>query len=368
MSPKSTEIASKAEFDIIRYAQVWEDADILLEGLDIQPGDQCLSIASAGENALAMLTKDPAKVIAVDLNPSQLACVELRVAAYKCLQHKELLQLIGSRPCDDRMKLFNQCREHLSKDVDNFWLANPESIKMGIGSAGKFERYFKLFRSRIIPFIHTKKRVKQLLAGGNEEQCKAFYDQNWNNLRWRLLFKVFFSRWMMGRFGRDPAFFNYVEGSVAERILGRTRHALRELNPADNPYLHWIMTGTHGQALPCALREENFEIIRERLDRLEWRLATIESVLEEQGPASFDRYNLSDIFEYMSEEATNGVLEQIIQASRPGARIAYWNMLVPRFAPESWSDRIKRHKALGDSLLLKDKAFFYSAFIIEEVL
>jgi S-adenosylmethionine-diacylglycerol 3-amino-3-carboxypropyl transferase len=41
----SSEIAERADFDLIRYAQCWEDADILLEALDIQAGDTCLSIA-----------------------------------------------------------------------------------------------------------------------------------------------------------------------------------------------------------------------------------------------------------------------------------------------------------------------------------
>ena len=36
------------------YAQCWEDADVLLDALDIRPGHVCLSIASGGDNALAM--------------------------------------------------------------------------------------------------------------------------------------------------------------------------------------------------------------------------------------------------------------------------------------------------------------------------
>jgi S-adenosylmethionine-diacylglycerol 3-amino-3-carboxypropyl transferase len=78
-----SEAAMHADFTAVRYAQVWEDADVLLAGLDIQPGNVCVSIASAGDNALALLTKDPSRVIALDLSPAQLACLELRVAAYK---------------------------------------------------------------------------------------------------------------------------------------------------------------------------------------------------------------------------------------------------------------------------------------------
>src|SRR5688500_3254365 len=88
-----SEAAARADFTGIRYAQVWEDADVLLAGLDVQPGDTCVSIASAGDNALALLTKQPSRVIALDLSPAQLACLELRIAAYRKLTHPELLEL-----------------------------------------------------------------------------------------------------------------------------------------------------------------------------------------------------------------------------------------------------------------------------------
>ena len=47
-----SEAASRADFSTIRYGQVWEDADVLLAGLDVQPGDVCLLIVLAGDNAL----------------------------------------------------------------------------------------------------------------------------------------------------------------------------------------------------------------------------------------------------------------------------------------------------------------------------
>src|SRR5437762_11455960 len=93
-----SEIARKADFSVVRYAQCWEDADVLLAGLDVQPGDVCVSVASAGDNTLALLTRSPSRVVALDLNPAQLACLALRVAAYRGLSHPELLELIGSTP------------------------------------------------------------------------------------------------------------------------------------------------------------------------------------------------------------------------------------------------------------------------------
>src|SRR5690242_21298273 len=108
-----SEIAAKADFSGIRYAQCWEDADILLEALTVRPDDVVLSIASAGDNALALLSRGPARVVALDLSPAQLACLELRVAAYRELDHGELLELIGSVPSDRRHALYQRCRLRL---------------------------------------------------------------------------------------------------------------------------------------------------------------------------------------------------------------------------------------------------------------
>src|SRR5260221_14294865 len=106
----ASEVAAGADFSAIRYAQCWEDADVLLAALDVRPGDTCLSIASAGDNTLALLAHAPARVIAVDLSPAQLACLELRGAAYRTLEHAELLELIGSRQNHQRHEHYTPTR------------------------------------------------------------------------------------------------------------------------------------------------------------------------------------------------------------------------------------------------------------------
>lgn len=362
-----TEAAAKADFSRIRYAQVWEDADILVEALQVPAGGTCLSIASAGDNALALLAADPAKVYAIDLNPAQLHCLALRVAAFKTLDHDELLELIGSVESTQRAMLYAKCRHALETEALRFWDARPEAIAAGIGQAGKFERYFAIFRRWVIPLIHPQKRVDQLLSAKPAADRNAFYENTWGNWRWRTLFRLFFSRFMMGRLGRDPAFFNYVEGSVADRILERTRYALTRLDPSENPYLQSILRGTHQSALPFYLRPENFEKIRRNIDRIEGRLCTIESFAEQEKAIRFNAFNLSDIFEYMSESNMQTLLEQIIEMSAPGARLAYWNMLAPRSRPDALAGEIRSLPSLAEELFRQDKAFFYSRFVVEEV-
>src|SRR5258705_143015 len=363
----ASEVAAGADFSAIRYAQCWEDATVRVAALAVRPGDTCLSIASAGDNTLALLARAPARVIAVDLSPAQLACLELRVAAYRTLEHAELLELIGSRPSRQRERLHVCCRLALGPEASSFGDARPQAMAAGIGSAGKFERYFALFRRRVLPFGHSRADVTSLLAGGPVDDRRAFYARTWDTWRWRLLFRLFFSRFVMARAGRDPRFFQYVEGSVAERLLMRTRYALTELDPAANPYVHWILTGTHGTALPFALRPENFAAIRANLDRLEWRCQSVEALLAETPAGSVDRFNLSDIFEYMSAASYHVLLDRLIAAGRPGARLAYWNMLVPRHRPATLAARLRPLEDESRRLHQADKAFFYSDFVVEEV-
>ena len=351
----------------VRYAQVWEDADVLLAGLDVRPGDACLSIASAGDNTLALLTKQPSRVIAIDFSAAQLACLELRVAAYRTLQHPELLELIGSRPSARRGSLFARCRPLLSEGARAFWDRRGPEIAAGIGGAGRFERYFALFREQVLPFIHDRGTIADLLALRTREERQEFYDTRWNTWRWRLLVRAFFSRVVMARLGRERAFFHYAEASLPAAILERTRHALVDLDPSANPYAHWILTGRHGDVLPCALRAENFDAIRNNLDRLEWRQVSLEAFIQQSGPREFDRFNLSDVFEYVSAAHYEALLAGLVRTARAGARLAYWNLLVPRSCPESLAARLHPLANLAARLHQSDRAFFYSAFRIDEV-
>src|SRR6185295_17968737 len=114
---------------------------------------------------------------------------------------------------------YSRCRPLLSADARNFWDARPAEVEGGIGAAGKFERYFKTFRKHVLPLVHSRRETEALLRAKSVHERERFYAERWNTWRWQLMFRIFFSRFVMGRMGRDPSFFRYVEGRVAGRIL-----------------------------------------------------------------------------------------------------------------------------------------------------
>ena len=361
-------IAEQADFARIRYAQCWEDADVLLEAMDVRQGDTCLSIASAGDNALALVAAGAARVIAVDLSPAQIACLELRVAAIRSLTHAQFLELLGQNPSTDRQIHYRRCQKSLSGASRRFWDRNPALIEQGIAQGGKFERYLRAFRRFVLPLVHKQQTVTRLFELESEEERRKFYDEQWNNKRWDLLCRIFFSRASLGRLGRDPSFMKYADEPVWESLQRRIPNAFVVQRPADNPYLQWILEGRFVSALPYAWRAGNFEKIRANLDSLEWRCDSIEQVLSELPQGSLNGCNLSDIFEYMSQADYEHLLNEFVRVGAPGCRLVYWNVVAERHCPNTLSHVVKSKRTLANELHQRDKAFFYRNFVVEEVL
>jgi S-adenosylmethionine-diacylglycerol 3-amino-3-carboxypropyl transferase len=81
-----------------------------------------------------------------------------------------------------------------------------------------------------------------------------------------------------------------------------------------------------------------------------------------------DAFNLSDVFEYVSAEHYRRLLAQCAEVGRPGARLAYWNLFVPRRRPEGLADRLTPLRDRAERLHERDKTFFYGDFVVEEVM
>lgn len=339
---------------------------MLVGALEPRAGRRLLSIASGGDNALALLATG-ADVVAADVSAAQLALVELKCAAFRRLSHERLLAFLGVRDAADRLEVYDLLRRDLSPAVGRFWDGRPDDVLSGVINIGKFENYFRIFRSRVLPLIHSDEAVRRLLDEKSREERFDFYEGRWNNWRWKLLFRIFFSRTVMGSLGRDSEKFRHVRGPVSAPLLARARHALTVLPTHDNHFLEYILTGRFERTLPSYLEPGSFDAIRAGLERLTLFHGTVEEAAARHGGAGFDGYNLSDIFEYVDVAAFRGMGGALLSAARRGARLAYWNMLVPRKLAGEFPQRLRPLKPLAERGFREDRAFFYSAFVLEEV-
>lgn len=357
------ELKDRVHFDIIRYANCWEDADLLLEALNIQPHDRVLSVASAGDNSFALLAQDPELVVAVDVNPVQLYLCELKKAAFTLNSHAAFLRFLGFEHSDDRLQTYQALRNALSPPAQQWWDAHADLLQSGVITAGKFEKYFGYFRTYILPLIHSKKQIAALFAHKIPEEQERFYRDQWNTWRWRLLFRMFFSRYVLGNYGRDPEFMKEVQVSVPTYIFSRAEKHLITAAAQDNLYLHHILTGVFAPRLPYYAREEHFDTIKRNLDKLKLHAGYAEEAIPEYG--NFTAFNLSDIFEYLSPETTRSTGINLAAGAAAGARFAYWNLMVPRRLSQLLPSQFEWDRKMTDFAAEHDMGFFYHHFILD---
>jgi len=353
----------------INYAQCWEDVTVLRTALQIKEGDRVLSICSAGDNSFALGIDGAAEVICIDVSAPQLALAELKWLAIQELEQSGLFTLLGLNKAGRRVFLYHQIREKLSVPSRLWWDSNEDIIRTGILDSGRFEQYLNQFRTRVLPLIHRHKTVQRLAGLNDLDQQRIFYDQKWNNLRWKTLFRLFFSRRVMASLGRSPEQFRYVRGPVSEAILHRTKHALTEIPIRSNPYLQWILTGSFtdiNDAHPY-LTEMGLRRLKEKSPKMTFIHRGVVEYLESCEANSIDAFNFSNIFEYLSPEEHEHILNLCVRAATDGARIAYWNLLTPRSRPESLAAVIFPQENRAKALHEQDRAFFYSQFHLEIV-
>lgn len=359
--------------DPLLYSSCWEDPAVLRAALQTEPGSRVLSIASAGDNSLALLLDDPAEVVCLDRNRTQIQVMRLKMGALRHLERAATLELLGAAPSTRRLALLDGLLAALSPETVAFW-RQPEPrrwVRAGLLHQGRFDRYLALFRRWVLPLVHDRATVEQLLQLDEPESQRRFYAQRWDTWRWRAVFRLFFSRRVMARRGRDPSFFEHVgQRPVAEAFLARARWALTELPVRDNPYLGLILTGTYRARswLPPYLSPEGYGVIASRLDRVRVLREDLGAHLAATPADHYDGYNLSDLFEYLDLPGATELQAELARCGRPGARLCYWNLLLHRSRPERLAHRLAPEAERAARLHASDRAFFYRRLVIERVL
>ncbi len=359
------DLTEKVDFKIIRYANCWEDADILLEGLSPEEGSKILSIGSAGDNSFSLLTANPEIVVAVDINKIQLHLIELKKACIKKLAQDEALKFLGFEPSSKRTALFNYIKKEMSNDARRYWEVNVDLINNGIIYSGKFEKYFLLFSKRILPWIHSKKTVTELFRTKSKKEQEIFYCEKWNTWRWKFLFKTFFSKYVMGKYGRDPEFLKEVKYSVSNYIYNKASRHLQSEEAQKNFFLHFNLIGNFGNLQPHYIRKENYDKIKSNIDNLKLKEGYAQEAINFFG--KFRYMNLSNIFEYMDKQLFAITAEELIKGTEKDGKLAYWNLMVARRISEFFPEEAKYENELSLRLTEKDKGFFYNQFIIDKI-
>ena len=359
-------------YDNILFASCWEDPSLDREAFQIGPSSIVFTITTGGCNAFAFLLDDPKEVIALDINPHQNYLFELKISAFRKLNYSRMLAFFGVRPSSDRLATYRKdLRESLSPEARTFWDANPQAIKSGIIHCGRWERYLRLLRKAFNLIIGGRK-IRGIFELGDAEKRKTYYQSQWVTLRWKFFVSIFLSKRVMSfLFTKD--FFAQLDTnfSFGKHFEGRIRFGLTELPPPKtNSFISYMMLGSYidPTAMPIYLREENFEIIRARLNRITIISESCENYFARLPENRISHFNFTNIFEWMPATNFEELLKETIRVAMPGATLTYRNLLVPRSRPESLADRIHPDTAQAAKLAARDLSFVYKNYRVEHVI
>jgi S-adenosylmethionine-diacylglycerol 3-amino-3-carboxypropyl transferase len=345
---------------------VWEDPNLLFESIPQSEKLNILSIGSAGCNCLSLLLLPDSRVTAVDLSTPQIHLINLKIAAIKSLTRHQYLHFFGYVDYNEnRLEFYNKLKALLPKESIDYWNNNTDLLKEGIIHKGKLESYFKVFFEKAIKSIFSNDELSFLLDNKDLEKQSQVVFAHQNEIE--SFMSSFFNKKDLAQKARSEAQFRFVkeERPIEFYLIERTLKALNKHLISENPYLYYIFNGKFSlKVLPDHLSKENFQLLKDKIDNLTVLNSDLESLCQ-KSTEKFNFFNLSDIFEYMSEEHFEALLEKLSQMSKEGATIGYWSLFVDR-KPQNKNKWI-RMKNLSEKLYKKDRVWFYKDYSVLEL-
>ncbi|MGB8192092.1 MAG: DUF3419 family protein, partial [Chitinophagaceae bacterium] len=243
-----------------------------------------------------------------------------------------------------------------------FFDARTKLIRRGLIMAGRYERFVKM-AGKLIRFIQGSSKTKRLFELSSVKEQKEFFLQRWNNRRWRWIFTTMFNKKRLAKKGLNADYFHFDDGSssFSESFQRRAAHAFTDLPVDTNYFLSLYLLGRYrnNRNIPEYLNPEHFDLIREHIHNVQPITQDSKYWLEQQPDNFFDAMALSNICELMDDTDTLKLFSEVVRTAKPGARIVFRNLMIPREVPESLRDTIVKDEALSKELQFNDRSFVY---------
>ncbi|KAI1177325.1 hypothetical protein F4777DRAFT_596729 [Nemania sp. FL0916] len=328
------------------YAFTWEDTRVDERILKLKSDDVVLAITSAGDNLLSYALQGPARIHAVDLNPTQNHLLELKVAAFQSLDYEDFWKIFGEgKHADFRSLLISKMSPHLSSRAFQYWLSNHAIFtksRGGLYDTGGSKHGLRIVRW-ITQVFGCRSAVKSLLAAKTlNEQREIWRNRVRPALLSRLVSNFVVSQesflWTALGVPKNQLAILEADHAVSDVVCGpnptakNTRsHAIWQymvntLDPmiesthiaADNPYYYVCLDGKYSrQCHPDYLSPKAHARLSRpnALDNLRIHTDEIEEVLARIGPGTLTVAVVMDSMDWF-DPGSNAAASQITKLNR----------------------------------------------------
>jgi S-adenosylmethionine-diacylglycerol 3-amino-3-carboxypropyl transferase len=365
------------------YPQIWEDPEVDLRALALQPGGRLITITSGGCNVLSYLTADPGEIVAVDLNRAHVALTRLKLAAARHLpDYDTFFRFFGEAEDDANVAAYElHLRDRLDADTQRHW---DRRDLFGRRRISLFARglYRRGLLGRFIGVGHLLARLygadpRDLVAARSVAEQKNLFD----NLL-APLFDKRLVRWLtsqkMSLFGLGIPPAQYEALAAGAGMAGVLRERLERLAcgfPISENYFAWQAFARCYSAegpLPPYLTRANFPMMRERAGRVRVEQRSVTEKLAGEPAGSFDGYVLLDAQDWMTDAQLTALWREISRTARAGAKVIFRTAGEPTILPGRVPDEILARWAYADDRsrehAARDRSSAYGGFHLYEFL
>ncbi|MEP2830147.1 DUF3419 family protein [Parvibaculum sp.] len=339
------------------YPQIWEDPDVDIAAMDLHADmsadTRIVTIASGGCNALSYMTAAPVRVTALDLNPTHVALVKLKLAGAAHLpSYEHFFRFFGRGDRRENIADYERfIRPQLDEKSRTYWDKRPAGFRRRISLFARgFFRHGLLGHFIGIAHIAARAygvRLRGILEAPTMESQRRFFDE-----KLAPLFEKPTIAWLTGKpstlygLGIPPAQYEALSGGREMRLVLRER--LERLAcgfPLSENYFAWqafARSYAPGEdaAVPPYLKRENFAALQARAKSMQVLNASFTDHLRECADASLDRFVLLDAQDWMTDAQLNDLWSQMTRTARPGARVIFRTAAEPTLLPGRVDDAI----------------------------
>ena len=339
----------------IAFSQVREDAaqDLcIVDGLRDEA--RVIMVASGGCTAAALAACPRVSFLhIVDPNGAQLALSRLKLYLLQHATPAQRLALLGHGPMPfaDRKEDLATLLEVL--DLPENALGPLDFVaEVGPDHAGRYEQVFVQLRKELEPHaieLHALLELDDL----REQASRIAHSTDLGRAFDHAFEEVMALPHLVRLFGSE-ATKNPVE-AFAKHFADRTRHVLRTLPAARNPYLWQMLRGS----FPANVFSPWISApLLARLPELHWTKGFMSTALSHTASASYDFVHLSNILDWLTPMEARATLDCAWAALRPHGRIFIRQLNssldIPALGPQFEWDTAAAEKMHG-----KDRSFFY---------
>ena len=376
------------------YNTCWEDPAVDRIALELGPDDDVMVIASAGCNALDYALEAPRSIAAVDMNPRQIALLELKLAGIRALEFDDYFELFGNGTHTRFDELYGDAlRAGLSPFAREYWDRNgrvfqPGRARRGLyfhGLSGKVARAFHFY----LGFNRgLRDGVEAILNAQDVEAQRQIYDSMCRPYFWtprvNWLLSTQFTMNMLGvPHPQRKEVERQHDGGVAAFIKDAIEYVFRYLPLSLNYFWRVYLTGRYSrECCPEYLKKENFLKLKDGLvDRIHPYTGPVTQFLKESD-GGISRFVMLDHMDWMSSWHPAALQEEwdaVFAAARKGARAIFrsahaWpgylesvNVSVDEAPREPLMNRLRFHPELATELTRSDRVHTYAGFHIADL-